>query len=108
MVPRLTDTGIDLVSASFIASATAGFAVLGKLIYGALVDRWDVRHAMWMGIGFQVIGQLLMLLLPGYFGFLLGACFFGFGMGGIVPMQSAIVGLAAYSVPCARPWQRSR
>ncbi|MEX0942020.1 MAG: MFS transporter [Pseudomonadales bacterium] len=93
MVPRLTDTGIDLVSASFIASATAGFAVLGKLIYGALVDRWDVRHAIWMGIGFQVVGQLLMLFLPGYFGFLVGACFFGFGMGGIVPMQSAIVGV---------------
>lgn len=93
MVPRLTDGGIDLVSASFIASATAAFGIMGKIIYGALVDRWDVRHALWLGIGFQVAGQLCMMLVPGYAGFLLGACLFGFGMGGIVPMQGAIVGV---------------
>lgn len=93
MVPRLTDDGLTLVAASFVASATAAFGILGKLIYGALVDRWDVRHALWMGIGFQVAGQLLMLFVPGYLGFLAGACLFGFGMGGIVPMQSAIVGV---------------
>ncbi len=94
MVPQLTDRGIDLVSASFIASCTAFFGIMGKLIYGALVDRWDVRHALWLGISFQVAGQLIMLFGEGYFGFLIGACLFGFGMGGIVPMQGAVVGAA--------------
>lgn len=94
MVPQLTDRGISLVAASFIASCTAFFGILGKLVYGALVDRWDVRNALWLGIGFQVAGQLCMLFAPGYFGFLIGACLFGFGMGGIVPMQGAIVGAA--------------
>ena len=94
MVPQLTDRGIDLVSASFIASCTAFFGILGKLIYGALVDRWDVRRALWLGIGFQVSGQLLMLFTDGYAGFLIGASLFGFGMGGIVPMQGAVVGAA--------------
>ena len=94
MVPQLTDRGIDLVSASFIASCTAFFGILGKLIYGALVDRWDVRRALWLGIGFQVTGQLFMLLTDGYAGFLVGASLFGFGMGGIVPMQGAVVGAA--------------
>jgi len=94
MVPRLTDQGLDLVSASYIASGTALFGVMGKLIYGYLVDRWDVRHALWLGIGFQVIGQLFMLFGDSYFTFLVGACLFGFGMGGIVPMQGAVVGAA--------------
>jgi MFS family permease len=93
MVPILTDKGLDLVSASFIASATAGFGVAGKLVYGNLVDRWDVRYALWMAIAFQVVGQLFMLFLTGYYGFLIGACLFGFGMGGMVPMQGAIVGV---------------
>jgi len=93
MVPRLTDDGLSLVAASFVASATAAFGIAGKLIYGALVDRWDVRHALWMGIAFQVAGQLFMIFVPSYLGFLVGACLFGFGMGGIVPMQSAIVGV---------------
>ena len=49
MVPQLTDSGLSLVAASGIASATAGFGIAGKLIFGVLVDRWDVRHALWLG-----------------------------------------------------------
>ena len=94
MVPQLTDRGIDLISASVIASSTALFGVIGKLIYGALVDRWDVRWALWLAIAFQVAGQLFMLFGNGYSGFLIGASLFGFGMGGIVPMQGAVVGAA--------------
>ena len=41
---------MDLMAASFIASSTALFGVFGKLIYGMLVDRWDVRRALWLGI----------------------------------------------------------
>jgi len=67
---------------------------MGKLAFGGLVDRWDVRHALWLGIGSQLIGQIIMLWIPGYTAFLVGACFFGFGMGGIVPMQGAVVGAA--------------
>lgn len=94
MVPQLTDRGYSLVAASAIASATAVFGILGKLIYGVLVDRWDVRHALWLAIAFQFGGQIIMLFTDGYYPFLLGACFFGFGMGGVVPMQGAVVGAA--------------
>jgi MFS family permease len=94
MVPQLTDRGLSLVAASGIASATAGFGIMGKLIFGALVDRWDVRYALWLAIGFQFFGQLVMLFVDGYWAFLIGACFFGFGMGGVVPMQGAVVGAA--------------
>ncbi|MFB0968609.1 MAG: MFS transporter, partial [Pseudomonadales bacterium] len=94
MVPKLTDSGLSLVAASGIASATAGFGIMGKLIFGALVDRWDVRHALWLGIGFQFVGQLMMVFMEGHLAFLIGACFFGFGMGGVVPMQGAVVGAA--------------
>ncbi len=70
------------------------FGILGKLVYGTLVDRWDVRRALWLGIAFQVAGQILMLIDNNSFAFLFGACLFGFGMGGIVPMQGAVVGAA--------------
>ena len=94
MVPQLTDRDISLVAASLVASVTAGCGVAGKLVFGALMDRWDVRHAFWLGIGCQMLGQSVMLLSESsYFGFMLGAAAFGFGMGGVVPMQGAIVGM---------------
>lgn len=94
MVPLLTDGGISLVGASVVASITAAFGVAGKLGYGYLIDRWPVRSALWLAIGFQFAGQLVMLLLPGYWWFVVGAGLFGFGMGGVVPMQGAVVGAA--------------
>ncbi len=94
LVPRITDTGVSLSAASLVMSVTAAFGIAGKLIYGALVDRWDVRRALWLGIAFQVAGQLVMLFMPGYYHFMFGAALFGFGMGGVVPMQGAAVGAA--------------
>jgi len=94
MVPRITDSGVSLSAASLVMSVTAALGIAGKLIYGALADRWDVRYALWLGIGFQVAGQLIMLLMPGYYSFMFGAALFGFGMGGVVPMQGAAVGAA--------------
>ena len=94
MVPLLTDEGHSLFAASMVASVTAVFGIAGKLIYGWLVDRWDSRWALWLGIGFQVLGQLIMLNSTTYGMFMFGACFFGFGMGGVVPMQGAVVGAA--------------
>ena len=94
MVPRLTDQGMSLVTASYVASATAFFGILGKVVYGMLVDRWDARHALWLGIAFQIAGQLFMFAEAQPILFFVGACLFGFGMGGVVPMQGAIVGAA--------------
>jgi len=94
LVPRITDAGVSLSAASLVMSVTAALGIAGKLIYGALADRWDVRYALWLGIGFQVAGQLIMLFMPSYYSFMFGAALFGFGMGGVVPMQGAAVGAA--------------
>ena len=90
MVPRLTDTGISLQAASLVMSLTAGLGVAGKLSFGWLADHWSARHAVWLSIACQIAGQLLM------FGeslttFALGAALFGYGMGGVVPLQGALV-----------------
>ena len=92
LVPRVTDAGYSLSAASLVMSVCAALGIAGKLVYGYLADRWDVRKALWLGIAFQIVGQLVMLLEPGYHGFMLGAALFGFGMGGVVPMQGAAVG----------------
>lgn len=91
MVPRVTDTGVSLQMASLVMSLTAGLGIAGKLSFGYLVDRWTARRAIWFTVGCQLLGQLAMLQQGNLALFAAGAALFGFGMGGVVPMQGALV-----------------
>jgi MFS family permease len=93
MVPRLTDTGISLQQASLMISLCAGLGVAGKLSFGWFGDFWSARHAFWLAIASQFVGQCLMLVFTNQLeAFAIGAALFGFGMGGIVPLQGALIG----------------
>ena len=93
MVPRLTDTGVSLQQASLMISICASLGVAGKLSFGWVGDFWSARKALWLAIGTQFIGKLMMLVgLEHLSIFALGAALFGYGMGGVVPLQGALIG----------------
>lgn len=92
MVPRLTDAEYSLSEASLMMSLCAGFGVLGKLALGWLADRWSGRKAFWLAALSQALGQIGMFQVDSPVLFALGAAAFGFGMGGVVPLQGALVG----------------
>ena len=92
MIPRLTDFGFTLVEASLVMSMCAGFGVVGKLSFGWLSDRFSVRKVMAVVIIAQFSGQFLMYGSLDYVTFAIGACLFGYGVGGVVPMHGAVVG----------------
>ncbi len=91
MVPRVTDLGHPLAQASLMMSLCAGMGVAGKLAFGYLGDRQTVRANMWLIAAIQFSGQLLMYLFEDLLLFALGAALFGFGVGGVVPMQATTV-----------------
>ncbi|MEE3108782.1 MAG: MFS transporter, partial [Pseudomonadota bacterium] len=92
MVPRVSDLGYTVLQAAPILSFGAAAGVLGKVLFGYLVDRVDPRLALYTAIGTQFLGQLGMLQTTDYALFALFATLFGFGMGGIVPLHGAIAG----------------
>jgi MFS family permease len=94
MVPRVTDMGYTLVQAAPVLSFGAAAGVLGKVVFGWIVDRLDPRMAIGAAIAAQFLGQVGMLTFDGYATFALSATVFGFGMGGIVPLHGAIAGIA--------------
>jgi predicted MFS family arabinose efflux permease len=94
IVPYANDLGITGYRAGWVLSIAAGAGVLGKLVFGRLVDLWDARFAVWTSFGTQIVGLVLLLQGVGYSGLVLGAVVFGFGMGGVVPLQGALAGLA--------------
>lgn len=91
MVPRITDAGVSLQNASLVMSLCAGLGIAGKLSFGWLMDRWTARSAIWFTVACQVAGQIAMLQQQNLALFALGAALFGYGMGGVVPMQGALV-----------------
>lgn len=92
MIPRLVHLGYSLVDAAGVMSLCAGLGVFGKLGFGWIADRLPVRRVVVMVIILQLTGQILMFTSDHFAVFSAGAAIFGLGVGGVVPMQGAIVG----------------
>ena len=94
LVPHATDIGIPMSRAAWVLSVAAGAGAVGKLVFGRLVDLVEARLAVWASFGTQLAGLLMIMQDPGYAGLVAGAGVFGLGMGGVVPLQGAVTGLA--------------
>lgn len=94
LVPHAHELGIGGYRAGWILSASAGCGALGKVCFGSLIDRFDPRRVVWFSFGLQMLGLVLIRATHDYTGLLLGASLFGFSMGGVVPLQGAICGMA--------------
>ena len=94
LIPHATDIGIPISRAALLVSFAGGAGALGKLVFGRLVDLVEPRLAVWASFGTQLVGLLMIMQEPGYAGLVAGAVVFGFGMGGVVPLQGALAGLA--------------
>lgn len=57
--------GFPVALGSFVASASLAGSVGGNLLVGAIADRFGVRVAVPIGLGFGVVGSLVLLFLAG-------------------------------------------
>jgi cyanate permease len=90
-IPLLLDRGMSPRSASLVLGATAGMGVVGKLGFGALLDRFDQRRVAAACFALQAVGVLL--LWQGH-GPILLACYvvlYGYAMGGNATLQASLV-----------------
>jgi MFS family permease len=90
-IPLLLDRGIAATQASWVLGATAAMGVVGKLGFGALLDRYDQRRVAAVCFCLQAAGVLLLWLSNGP---LLLACYvvlYGYAMGGNATLQASLV-----------------
>lgn len=92
MVPQLTSQGLSTVQAASVLSLSAGLGVAGKVVFGWLTDHNEPKFAVWLCIATQLIGALMLMQCASYLWLLVGGALFGFGMGGVVPLQSSTTG----------------
>lgn len=90
-IPLLVDRGLPATHASLVLGATAAMGVVGKLGFGALLDRFDQRRVAAICFCLQAAGVLLLWQTSGPF--LLG-CYvvlYGYAMGGNATLQASLV-----------------
>lgn len=92
--PYAAQLGLTGYQPGAVLSAGAGAGVLGKVVFGWLVDRAGPRPAVLTSFGIQFLGLLLLMTAGGFPGLIAGGLVFGFSMGGVVPLQGAVVGTA--------------
>ncbi len=92
IVPHATDIGFQPLEAAFVLSTIAGLGVLGKVLFGWIVDRVEKRLALWLSMALQAFGVFLIIRARAYPALLRAGAVFGLGMGGLVPLWGSLIG----------------
>jgi MFS family permease len=87
-----TDIGLERMAAAWVLSTMAGFGVVGKVLFGWIVDRIPKRVASGLASGLQALGLVMILQVEEHHLLLLAGAVFGLGMGGLIPLWGALIG----------------
>jgi predicted MFS family arabinose efflux permease len=85
------DRGIDPMRAAGMLSAISVGAAAGKLAFGWLADRLGEKGAFEVALTCQFFALLGLATLSGYAALVAVGGFFGLGLGGIAPLQAALL-----------------
>jgi MFS family permease len=91
-IPLLIDLGVSPSHASFALAATAGVGVVGKLGFGALLDRFDQRRVIVGCFLLQAAGLMLLPFAGASTILVLYVLIYGYAMGGNATLQATILG----------------
>jgi sugar phosphate permease len=91
-IPHLIDQGMSPAIASWVLGGTAGIGVIGKLGFGALIDRLEQRRVVLICFLLQGLGVVLLLFAssPAMLG--LYILVYGYAMGGNATLQATVIG----------------
>ena len=95
-----TNLGYRPEQGATLIMLVALFNFVGKLVFGYLADRLDLKHGLWTSIGLVAAALLMLALQPPYLFIVLAAMLLGLASGGVLPVWGAIMarvfGLISY------------
>lgn len=81
-IPYPIDQGMDPTHASWVLGGTAGVGVVGKLGFGAFLDRYEQRTVVVVCFGLQALGADLLFFAANPVILALHVLVYGYSMGG--------------------------
>lgn len=109
LVPFGTTRGLSTAQGSLLLSTLGATAIVGKILIGISIDRLSHRAALFLGVGCQLAGMLLLAIATSYPAMIAGVAIFGLGVGAMLPVWgaalAAMFGLSGYGR--ALGWSRA-
>lgn len=100
ITPYAVDLGVSQAKASTLIMIIAIFGLIGKLVFGVLADKINLKVGLWLSIGLVIVSFLILATEPGYPLMLVAAVTMGLATGGMLPVWGAMLakvfGLASY------------
>lgn len=90
--PYATDLGISSGAAALLLSCLSVAGICGKLLFGAVADYFQAKHALWLTMVGMALFLGLLLLHPSYPVLLAGIAVCGMAPGGFQPVWGALIG----------------
>lgn len=90
-IPLLIDRGMEPTQAALVLGATAAMGVVGKLGFGALLDRYDQRRVAAACFLLQGAGVLLLWQTHSTPALVAYVILYGYAMGGNATLQASLV-----------------
>lgn len=92
LAPIALDAGFGQQQAALMMSLLSGTMIGGKLFFGAMADRWNLRLLFCIALVFMALGLVLLNLAVSYSVLLLASISFGMAVGGYLPLLGATIG----------------
>jgi sugar phosphate permease len=83
--------GVSRETASLALGFTAGMGILGKIFFGLLAERMQVRYAAMLCFGIQALGVLILMTTSSMGMVWMFVIVFGFSMGGMATLQPLVI-----------------
>lgn len=85
------ERSFSLLDASWVLSAAGGAAIVGKLLFGYLMDHMNAKGTVLFAVSSYFVSTLVFMSADGYQLMTVAAILFGLGFGGMVPVRSVLL-----------------
>ncbi len=91
VVPHFQNIGFSMETASMFLAGTALLGTIGKVAWGWLCDRFEIRRVISILFFLKALGLVILVLLPTQIGGVLFIFIYGFPMGGVLATLPAVI-----------------
>lgn len=90
LVPLARDHGHSAELAALLMSAIAGGGIVGKLVFGVVADRIDLRIGLAVSIVLVIVSLGMLMADSRYVTVFVASCVLGFAAGGMLPVWASL------------------